>query len=67
MRLQCTCFSISALTHLLFPVYMQMFGYVDMTTSDFLAAFLLAAQLQRCRRMTALQVLWLNSTCHSLS
>lgn len=34
----------------------QMFGFVDMTASDFLAAFLLAAQLQRCRRRRALHV-----------
>ncbi len=38
------------------PTVLQMFGFVDMTASDFLAAFLLAAQLQRCRRKAALQV-----------
>lgn len=34
----------------------QMLGYVDMTGSDFFAAFLLASQLQRCRRKAALRV-----------
>ena len=61
------CFRLSRGPSLAAPLcLLQMFGFVDMTMSDFLAAFLLTAQLQRFRRKTALQVLCLWSRPYSV-